>query len=58
MQAHELVLSLGDTVLIGDRELTVVDIDDEEVTFRVDSSDEELILSGGIISPTNDRPPR
>jgi hypothetical protein len=58
MQAHELVLSLGDTVLVGDRELTVIDIDDDEVTFRVDSTDEELILSGGSLVPMDDRPPR
>jgi hypothetical protein len=58
MQAHELVLSLGDTVLVGDRELTVIDIDADEVTFRVDNSEDDLILSGGRFTPVDDRPPR
>lgn len=58
MQAHELVLSVGETVMVGDREITVIDIDDHEVTFRVDSSDEELVLSGGKITRRADLPPR
>ena len=58
MQAHELELMVGDTVWIGDRELTLIDIDGEEVTFRVDSGDEELIFRGGRISRADDLPPR
>jgi hypothetical protein len=58
MQAHELELMIGDTVWIGDRELTVIDIDGGEVTFRVDSGDEELIFRDGRISRGRDLPPR
>ena len=58
MQAHEVELMVGDTVWIGDRELTVIDIDNGVVTFRVDSDDEELIFADGRISRVSHLPPR
>ena len=41
MAQHELELSVGDTVQIGDMLVTVVDIDGDEVSFRVDSVESE-----------------
>jgi hypothetical protein len=41
MAERELELSVGDTVQIGDTLVTVVDIDGDEVTFRVDSLETE-----------------
>lgn len=58
MQAHELELLIGDTVWIGDREVTVIDIDNGVVTFRVESDDEELIFADGRISRVGHLPPR
>ena len=58
MQAHELELLIGDTVWIGDRELTVIDIDNGVVTFRVDSDDEEFLFAEGRISRVGGLPPR
>lgn len=36
MQTHEFELSVGDAVRIGDRVLTLIDIEDGEVAFRID----------------------
>ena len=36
MQTHEIELSVGDAVRIGDRVLTLIDIDNGEAAFRVD----------------------
>lgn len=35
-------LSVGDTVQIGNRILTVVDVDDEGISFRIDPIDSEF----------------
>ena len=39
VQYHELDLVVGDVFIVGDRSVTVIDIDDGEVTFRVDDTD-------------------
>ncbi|MBW3540982.1 MAG: hypothetical protein KY476_11985 [Planctomycetes bacterium] len=39
MQEYELELSVGDVLVIGNRTITVVDIDGPEVSFRVDDAD-------------------
>ncbi len=36
VQTHEIELSVGDAVRIGDRVLTLIDIDNGEAAFRVD----------------------
>lgn len=48
MQTHEIELSVGDAVRIGDRVLTLIDIDNGEAAFRVDvlardSCDSEVV---------------
>ncbi len=39
MQERELELSVGDVVQIGNQLLVVVDIENEQVTFRIDDSE-------------------
>ena len=39
MQLHELDLTVGDVLQIGERTLTVLDIENGEVTFRIDDSE-------------------
>jgi hypothetical protein len=39
VQRHEIELSIGDAVRIGEHTLTIVDIDGLEVSFRIDPSD-------------------
>ena len=36
VQFHEMDLAVGDVLLIGETTVTVVDIEDGEVTFRID----------------------
>lgn len=36
MQLHELELTVGDVVVIGEFTVTVMDIENDEVTFRID----------------------
>jgi hypothetical protein len=36
VQTHEIELSVGDAVRIGDRVLTLIDIDNGEAAFRID----------------------
>lgn len=40
MQDYEMELSVGDVVCLGHSVLTVVDIDGQEVSFRVDKLDD------------------
>lgn len=42
MVEHELELSVGDSVRIGDVVLTVVDIDGGDVSFRIDPQESDL----------------
>lgn len=55
-------LAIGDLVVIGNQVLTVIDIDGEEVSFRLDSapSSQELavIEQSGQQSPSQNTPPR
>lgn len=37
----EIELEIGEVLLIGDFTLTVVDIDHEDVTFKIDQSDSD-----------------
>lgn len=41
MKDHELELSIGEVLQVGDYTVTVVDIDGVEVGFRIDSMEEE-----------------
>jgi hypothetical protein len=36
VQTHEFELSVGDAVRIGDRVLTLIDIEEGEAAFRID----------------------
>lgn len=40
MQEYELQLSIGDVVRIGNVTLTVIDIEGDEVSFRIDEDDD------------------
>ncbi len=47
MADREIELQVGETVLIGDCQLTVIDVDGAEVTFRIDQLDiDELAITG------------
>jgi len=39
VQIHEFDLNVGDILQIGDTTVTVIDIENGEVTFRIDDSD-------------------
>jgi hypothetical protein len=39
VQIHELDLNVGDILQVGDTTVTVIDIENGEVTFRIDDSD-------------------
>jgi hypothetical protein len=39
VQEYEFELSIGDVLHIGENQFTVLDIDSQEVSFRVDSGD-------------------
>ena len=39
MQIQELNLTIGDVIQVGDVTVTVIDIDGDEVTFRVDGDE-------------------
>lgn len=43
----EIVLEIGEVLLIGEFSLTVVDIDRDDVTFKIDQSesDEEMLVT-------------
>ena len=40
MQLHELELTVGDVLQIGEHTITVLDIESGEVTFRVEDSEQ------------------
>ena len=44
VQIHELDLTVGDVFHVGERTITVVDIDKGEVTFRVDDGESTFCL--------------
>ncbi|MGD9856625.1 MAG: hypothetical protein AB7U20_16885 [Planctomycetaceae bacterium] len=48
MQAQEIELSIGDCLQIGDHTVTIVDIEGDEVNFRIDyEEDFQHADSGG-----------
>lgn len=47
MQEQEVELCVGDTFQIGDCLVTVVDIDGEDVTFRIQDDSDTVCLTGG-----------
>ncbi len=55
-------LAIGDLVVIGNQVLTVIDIDGEEVSFRLDSApppqEMAVIEQTGQQSPSSHTPPR
>ncbi|MEX0702718.1 MAG: hypothetical protein WD069_11550 [Planctomycetales bacterium] len=49
MKEHELELSIGEVLQIGEYTVTIVDIEGAEVGFRIDSLDDEcgeVVLAG------------
>jgi len=38
VEEHEMVLSVGDTLFIGDQIVTVIDIDGDEISFRIEQT--------------------
>ncbi len=53
MSHHELDLTVGDVIQIGDYTVTVIDLDDGEVTFRIQEPDS---WEPPIESPATPRP--
>ncbi|MFO1022342.1 MAG: hypothetical protein U0903_16855 [Planctomycetales bacterium] len=52
MNESEMELNVGDTILVGESLLTVVDVEGQEVVFRIeDISSHESIDLGGECSP-------
>ena len=51
MQLHELELSVGDVLQVGEHTVTVLDIENGEVTFRVEESDSGTDGNDGASSP-------
>ena len=45
MDAHEFELSVGDILQLGDHSVTIIDIDGQNVSFRIDGSDEANPIS-------------
>ena len=45
MAEHSLELSIGDVVQIGDYIVTVVDIENDQVTFRIEQNPEQELLT-------------
>lgn len=43
---RELVLAVGETIIIGDRRLTLLDVEGELGMFQLDKDDEYVPLSG------------
>lgn len=43
---RELVLAVGETIVIGDRRLTLLDIEGELGLFQLDKDDEYIPLAG------------
>ena len=39
VQRQELELAVGDILRIGDTTVTVIDIENDEITFRIDDAD-------------------
>lgn len=52
MNESEMELNVGDTILVGERLLTVVDVEGQEVVFRI-----EDISSHGAIDPSSEYSP-
>ena len=51
MQEIELELAVGDVLQVGERTLTLIDINGPEVTFRIDSADFIPEESGPVFLP-------
>lgn len=47
MQLHELELTVGDVLQIGEHTVTVLDIENGEVTFRVEKAEHNEESDGG-----------
>jgi len=39
VQRQELELAVGDVLRVGDTTVTVIDIENDEITFRIDDAD-------------------
>ena len=52
MQEHEFELQVGDTLQIGDYSVTVVDIDGDEVSVRIDPAEflDEVTIADGVVT--------
>ena len=42
VQEYEFELSIGDVLQIGESQFTVIDIDGQDVSFRIDSDDTRI----------------
>ena len=51
VQEIELELAVGDVLQVGERTLTLIDINGPEVTFRIDSADFIPEESGPVFLP-------
>ena len=47
MQEQEIELSIGDSLLIGEHIVTIVDVEGDEVSFRIDHEEDYQQISSG-----------
>lgn len=47
MRDYEIELEVGDSLHMGDRVLTVVDIDDDEISFRLEVANSSEVETAG-----------
>jgi sRNA-binding carbon storage regulator CsrA len=52
VQEYEFELQVGDTLQVGDYTVTVVDIDGDEVSVRIDPAEflDEVTITDGVVS--------
>ena len=56
VQEHELIV--GDVLHFGNVTVTVIDIDQDEVTFRIDDGDTHASVPNGFAAPASGPLPR
>jgi hypothetical protein len=55
VERHEMNLAVGDSLQIGDRLMTVIDIEGDEVSFRIDQIELDCLETASNLSTTRPR---
>lgn len=50
VQIHEFDLVVGDVLCLGEKTMTVVDVENGEVTFRIDDDDDHEVFDNDVLS--------